>query len=101
VTDAPSADAVSGSDTPATDPPATDPTHSLAEIAQHGSRSSCWAAVNGVVYDLTAWIDQHPGGTGEILGICGTDATAMFQDEHEGDREPQQELMQFRIGQLQ
>lgn len=56
--------------------------------------------MNGAVYDLTDWIDEHPGGIGEILGVCGTDASADFADEHDGDDEPRQELTRFRIGTL-
>ncbi|USQ77673.1 cytochrome b5 domain-containing protein [Ornithinimicrobium cryptoxanthini] len=87
-------------DPSATDPSAADPSYTLAEIAEHGSRESCWAAINGEVYDLTDWIDEHPGGIGEILGVCGTDASADFRDEHDGDDEPRQELTRFRIGRL-
>ena len=82
-------------------PTATTVAFSLAEVAHHASRSSCWAALDGEVYDLTTWIGEHPGGAAEILGICGTDATSAFQDEHAGEREPQQELAQFRIGPLE
>lgn len=82
-------------------PTTTTVSFSLAEVAHHASRSSCWAALDGEVYDLTSWIGEHPGGAAEILGICGTDATSAFQDEHAGEREPQQELAQFRIGPLE
>lgn len=86
------------------DPPTTTdagtPVHTLAEVAEHGSRESCWAAINGEVYDLTEWISQHPGGADRILSICGTDASAAFEDEHDDDRRPHQELANFKIGDL-
>ncbi len=46
---------------PTATPPATN-TYSMAMVAKHGGSSSCWTAINGKVYDLTAWIGQHPGG---------------------------------------
>lgn len=90
----------STTDPSATDPSAADSSYTLAEVAEHESRESCWVAVHGEVYDLTDWIDEHPGGIGEILGVCGTDASAAFADEHDGDDEPRQELTRFRIGTL-
>lgn len=75
-------------------------TYTLADVAKHADASSCWAAINGNVYDLTAWIDQHPGGPDRILAICGTDATAAFQQQHGGERRPASELAGFQIGKL-
>ncbi len=42
------------------------------QIAEHNTRQSCWVAYQGQVYDLTAWIRQHPGGAGAIAPYCGT-----------------------------
>ncbi len=72
----------------------------LAEVADHADRSSCWAAINGNVYDLTTWIGQHPGGADRILSICGTDATAAFTTQHNGQQRPEAELATFQIGTL-
>ncbi|MBL0005495.1 MAG: cytochrome b5 domain-containing protein [Actinomycetales bacterium] len=65
---------------------------------QHSA--SCWAAVSGSVYDLTAWIGEHPGGRDRIIGLCGTDATAAFAAQHRGQGEPAEELTRFKIGTL-
>jgi cytochrome b involved in lipid metabolism len=62
--------------------PSAGKTITLAEIQQHASGASCWAAVNGKVYDLTKWINNHPGGSNRILGMCGKDATSAFQAQH-------------------
>lgn len=74
--------------------------YTLATVAIHNSASSCWAAINGNVYDLTDWISQHPGGPEHILGICGTDGSAAFNTQHGGERDPAQELKNFYIGTL-
>lgn len=72
----------------------------LAEVAEHGSADSCWAAVDGNVYDLTDWIGQHPGGQSHILALCGTDATAAFTSQHSGDARPAEELASMLLGPL-
>jgi cytochrome b involved in lipid metabolism/uncharacterized membrane protein len=54
----------------------------LAEVQQHAGASSCWSAVSGKVYDLTKWINNHPGGPDRVLGMCGKDATGTFQAQH-------------------
>lgn len=68
------------------------------EVAAHSSPEDCWAIVGDGVYDLTAWISRHPGGGPVIEAMCGTDATAAFEGEHAGQREPEEELAAFRIG---
>lgn len=74
--------------------------YTLADVAAHSSGTSCWVAINGNVYDLTNWINQHPGGPERILNICGTDATAAFNAQHGGQGRPAQELAQFYIAPL-
>ncbi|OFE15635.1 hypothetical protein BA895_21960 [Humibacillus sp. DSM 29435] len=89
------------STSPATPPTKSGPTaFSLSDVRKHGSASSCWAAIDGGVYDLTRWIDAHPGGSGAILGICGTDATASFDAQHGGQGRPARELATFKVGVL-
>ena len=73
-------------------------TYTMADVATHADASSCWAAINGSVYDLTAWINQHPGGPQRILALCGTDATSAFTAQHGGQARPEKELATFEIG---
>jgi cytochrome b involved in lipid metabolism len=74
--------------------------YTLAQVAQHSNASSCWTAINGKVYDLTNWINQHPGGPEAILSICGTDGSAAFNAQHGGEAQPAAKLQQFYIGTL-
>lgn len=74
--------------------------YSLAEVAKHADATSCWSAVNGNVYDLTKWINQHPGGPRRILGMCGKDASSAFNGQHSGQARPAKELVGFQIGTL-
>ncbi len=72
----------------------------LDQVKTHASTSSCWAAISGKVYDLTAWISAHPGGQDKIIPLCGTDATAAFTAQHSGDAQPAERLATFQIGTL-
>jgi len=73
---------------------------SLELVAQRNTASSCWSVVNGTVYDLTAWIAQHPGGSGRIIGMCGRDASASFNGQHGGEGGPASFLAEYRLGEL-
>lgn len=72
----------------------------LAQVATHRDATSCWSAVNGGVYDLTSWISGHPGGADEILGICGKDGSADFNDQHGDKAKIEKLLATFKIGTL-
>lgn len=52
----------------------------LADVAEHSSRTDCWLAIDGTVYDVTDYIGKHPGGA-QILQGCGKDATTLFQTQ--------------------
>lgn len=74
--------------------------YTLADVATHGNVTSCWSAINGKVYDLTTWINQHPGGQQRILSICGTDGSSAFNAQHSGQARPANELTNLYIGSL-
>lgn len=71
---------------------------SLTEVAQHATADDCWSVVNGNVYDLTQWINEHPGGSGPIESMCGVDASTAFNNQHNGQGEPEADLAIFQIG---
>ncbi|KAJ5637793.1 hypothetical protein N7490_007672 [Penicillium lividum] len=52
------------------------------DIEQHNSRNSCWVAIRGGVYDVTDFLDSHPGGANVILRCAGKDATKEFDSVH-------------------
>jgi hypothetical protein len=39
------------------------------------TRESCWVIIKGEVYDVTNFLDHHPGGAAIILKYAGKDAT--------------------------
>lgn len=73
-------------------------TYTLQEIQAHSDSSSCWTIVSGNVYDLTSFMDQHPGGPEAILSLCGKDGTSAFESQHGGQRRPENELQTLKVG---
>jgi cytochrome b involved in lipid metabolism len=49
-----------------------------AELVKHNSVNSCWLLISGKIYDVTTYMNSHPGGVAEVLNTCGTDATAAY-----------------------
>ncbi len=74
--------------------------YSMAEVVKHNSRTDCWVAVNGGVYNLTAWIDQHPGGADKILALCGKDGSTAFNAQHGSSAKANATLVSFKIATL-
>lgn len=74
--------------------------YTLDEVSTHNSAADCWAVVRKNVYDLGAWIEKHPGGSKAILGLCGKDGTAAFENQHGGKENPEKALLGFEIGVL-
>jgi cytochrome b involved in lipid metabolism len=52
------------------------------------------------VYNVTNWINQHPGGSSRILALCGKNGTFMFDGKHSGQSAPENVLASYQIGVL-
>lgn len=76
------------------------PGYTLAQIATHNNASSCYTAISGKVYDLSAWVNLHPGGKQAILSLCGTDGTQRFMAQHHGAQKQMDILARYYIGNL-
>jgi len=81
-------------------PVATTAGYTMAQVAANNSAKSCWAVIEGSVYNLTAWINSHPGGSGAILSLCGTEATASFNAQHANQSRPSSRLSGYLLGPL-
>ena len=73
---------------------------SLETVALNDSEDSCWAVINGNVYDLTDWISSHPGGASRILGLCGKDGTSQFEGQHRGSGSAEGALEGYLLGSI-
>ena len=52
----------------------------LAEVAEHKDRGSCWVVIHNKVYDVTKFLDEHPGGEEVILDVGGRFGSEPFED---------------------
>ncbi|XP_022729763.1 cytochrome B5-like protein isoform X1 [Durio zibethinus] len=51
--------------------------YSKAEIALHDKRTDCWIIIKDKVYDVSSYVEEHPGGDA-ILAHAGDDSTEGF-----------------------
>ncbi|KAK6929591.1 Cytochrome b5-like heme/steroid binding domain [Dillenia turbinata] len=52
----------------------------LAEVSEHNSPKDCWLVIVGKVYNVTEFLEDHPGGDEVLLSATGKDATDDFED---------------------
>jgi len=71
---------------------------SLEEVAKHNTEASCWLAVKGNVYDVTSYIEAHPGGKEIVMAHAGTECTEEFKAVHSPGAWTMLEL--YKIGAL-
>ncbi|KAL1650714.1 fatty acid alpha-hydroxylase [Diplodia intermedia] len=62
-------------------PGRTLPTITQAEVQAHDSAESCYVTVGSKVYDITSFVEDHPGGGDLILEYGGKDVTDILADE--------------------
>uniref|UniRef100_A0A2N9F417 Cytochrome b5 heme-binding domain-containing protein n=1 Tax=Fagus sylvatica TaxID=28930 RepID=A0A2N9F417_FAGSY len=51
--------------------------YSKAEVALHAKKTDCWIIIKDKVYDVTSYVEEHPGGDA-ILAHAGDDSTEGF-----------------------
>ncbi|XP_045617342.1 cytochrome b5 reductase 4 isoform X2 [Procambarus clarkii] len=52
------------------------------DLAKHNKQNDCWMALRGKVYNVTSYMEFHPGGEQELMRGVGTDATDLFNEIH-------------------
>ncbi|XP_004490217.1 cytochrome b5 [Cicer arietinum] len=73
--------------------------YNIQDASNHNTKDDCWIIVDGKVYDVTQYLDDHPGGDDVILAATGRDATEDFEDA--GHSKSARELMeQYYIGEF-
>lgn len=45
--------------------------YELADLKGHSKEEDCWLVIDGEVYDVTEFLDEHPGGFDIILASTG------------------------------
>ncbi|XP_061717818.1 uncharacterized protein LOC133525545 isoform X1 [Cydia pomonella] len=70
-----------------------------AEVKKNRHRNNLWLIIHDDVYDVTKFLEEHPGGEDTLLDAAGSDATQAFEDV--GHSEDARELLQqYKIGTL-
>ncbi|XP_049587834.1 cytochrome b5 reductase 4 [Syngnathus scovelli] len=52
------------------------------ELQKHNTRNDCWTCIRGMVYNVTSYMDYHPGGEDELMKAAGIDGTDLFDQVH-------------------
>lgn len=69
----------------------------FAELCRHNKVDDLWLAIDGIVYDVTPFMDDHPGGGDIMLSAAGKDGTDDFEDV--GHSPHARELLKrFKVG---
>ncbi|AQK62784.1 Cytochrome b5 [Zea mays] len=45
--------------------------YSMKEAALHNTPDDCWVVVDGKIYDVTKYLEDHPGGADVLLEATG------------------------------
>lgn len=79
------------------------PTFTAAEVAKHRTKETgIWVTFKGAVYDVTEFVEQHPGGASKLLLAAGSALEpfwSMYQQH--GQANVQAILAQYKIGVLE
>lgn len=72
------------------------------DVASHKSAHSCWVSRNGKVYNITAFLQDHPGGDDIVLKYAGGNVEDIMKDklEHDHSDAAYDMLEEYLIGRL-
>nr|XP_033798254.1 cytochrome b5 isoform X1 [Geotrypetes seraphini] len=54
--------------------------HRLEEVRKRNTAAETWLVLHGRVYDVTRFVQEHPGGEEVLFEQAGGDATESFED---------------------
>mmetsp|Transcript_31937 Transcript_31937/g.101491 ORF Transcript_31937/g.101491 Transcript_31937/m.101491 type:complete len:560 (+) Transcript_31937:89-1768(+) len=54
----------------------------MEEVAKHNKKDDLWMIVDGMAYDVTRYVDKHPGGALPMENMAGKDCTDVFANYH-------------------
>lgn len=75
------------------------PQFTMADVAKHNKHDDCWIILDGYAYDMTRFVDRHPGGVGPVLNMAGKDASDVFDNYHAA-RVYEHMLTQYFVGEV-
>lgn len=75
------------------------PTFTLAQVKEHNKPDDVWFVVHNKVYDVTKYLEEHPGGSAILHDVAGQDATQEFEDVGHSE-EANESLESLYVGDL-
>ena len=82
----------------------TDKRVAMSEVARHASSEDCWMVIDTRVYDLTAYLPEHPSQPSIILPWCGKEASEAYKTKTKGrphSEQANQALANYAIGRVE
>ncbi|KAK2028330.1 cytochrome b5 [Colletotrichum zoysiae] len=73
---------------------------SQSELAKHHDIKDIWVSIRGKVYDITSYVDDHPGGIEVLKDVAGSDSTESFEYVNHSE-DAYRTLQKFEIGVLE
>ena len=73
---------------------------SMALVVSHNRPSDAWTAIDGRVYNITKFLEYHPGG-GVIMECIGKDGTQLFHAHSTHTEKAHKILEKFYIGDVE
>ncbi|XP_003258336.2 cytochrome b5 reductase 4 isoform X1 [Nomascus leucogenys] len=52
------------------------------ELKKHNKKDDCWICIRGFVYNVSPYMEYHPGGEDELMRAAGSDGTELFDQIH-------------------
>ncbi|XP_006733861.1 cytochrome b5 reductase 4 isoform X1 [Leptonychotes weddellii] len=52
------------------------------ELKKHNKKDDCWICIRGFVYNVSPYMEYHPGGEDELMRAAGSDGTDLFDQVH-------------------
>mmetsp|Transcript_17979 Transcript_17979/g.22007 ORF Transcript_17979/g.22007 Transcript_17979/m.22007 type:complete len:132 (+) Transcript_17979:156-551(+) len=77
----------------------------MEEVSKHNQQDDCWLVIGNdktggaKVYDVTKYLDDHPGGAEVLLDVGGQDADEFFEDIGHS-KDAREELKTHLVGTL-
>eukprot|EP00833_Pecoramyces_ruminatium_P008732 jgi/Orpsp1_1/1182764/evm.model.c7180000082597.1 len=56
--------------------------YTMEEVEKHNTAEDCWMVFNNTVYNVTEYLNFHPGGKSILMTCAGKDGTSMFYKCH-------------------
>lgn len=57
--------------------------YTIEEVSTHNTIDDAWIVINKYIYNITFFLNEHPGGKHILLQFAGTDATEYFNELHQ------------------